>query len=143
QSAASPVVPPLDRLSGRPVSSLLAEAPLVHPPPPSRRPINYWMMNKKIVSLPFVLFSSGWAVGLYALFVRLCDTSDHSLGRFRTFGQNALAAYALHHMVETEVHTVVPNDSPLGYVLIGLAVFGGVTYLFVRTLEKQGVYIRL
>ena len=143
QSAASPVAPPLDRLSGRPVSSLLAEAPLVQPPPPSRRPINYWMMNKKIVSIPFVLFATGWAAALYGLFVLLCDTSGHGLGLFRTFGQNALAAYALHHMVEVQVHTVVPRDSPLGFVLIGMGAFAAVTYLFVRTLEKQGVYIRL
>jgi predicted acyltransferase len=144
KSAASPVVPPLARLSGRPLASLLVEPPLVQPPSPENgRPINYWMMNKKIVSLPFVVFSTGWAVGLFGLFILICDRTGWGIGLFRTFGQNALAAYLLHEMAEKQVHTIVPDDSPLKYVMVGLALFYSVTYLTVRYLEKQGVYIRL
>lgn len=143
KSAASPVWPPLGRLEGRSLSSLLAEAPLVQPPPPERRPLNYWMMNKKIVSLPFVVFSTGWALALYGLFIVPCDLLGWSIGLFRTFGQNALAAYLLHHLVEEAVHALVPKDSPLPAVLAGLAAFGLMTYLLVRGLERQGVRIRL
>jgi hypothetical protein len=121
----------------------MAELPLVQPPPPDRRPLNYWMMNKKIVSLPFVLFSTGWAAALYGLFVVLCDSAGRGVGLFRTFGQNALAAYLLHHMVEHQIQTLVPNDSPLPVVMAALAAFAVVTYLFVRALERQGVHIKL
>jgi predicted acyltransferase len=143
QAAVSPVVPPLAKLSGRAWADVAAEPPFVQPPPPSRRPHNYWMMNKRVVSLPFVAFSTGFAAALYGLFVLACDPSGRGLGVFRTFGQNALAAYVLHHMVETQVRTLVPKDSPLWWCLAGLAVFFAITYLFVRYLEKQGIHVRL
>jgi predicted acyltransferase len=100
-------------------------------------------MHKKVVSIPFVLFATGFASALYGLFVLACDRGGREFHLFRIFGQNALAAYVLHHMVETQFHTVVPKDSPLGWCLTGLLLFSAITYLFVSYLDRHKIYIRL
>lgn len=137
----SPVYPPLEKLEGREWTDLLAEPPFVGPP--DSRPANYWRMDKRIVSLSFTLFASGFALALYGLFVIACDIGPVNIPLFRTLGRNALAAYVIHHVVEHTILTVVPKDSPLWYCLAGLTVFLAISYLFVRSLEKQGVFIKL
>lgn len=141
--AVSPVWPPFDRAEGKPIRALLAEPPFVQPPDTKHRPNNYWMMNKRIVTLPFVLVGVGFASLVYGAFVLVVDGKGGQLGLFRTFGTNPLAAYGLHHLVEEQVHAIVPKDASLWACLLGLAVFYLISYAFVRALEKQGVFIRL
>lgn len=141
--ADSPVRPPLAKILKRPFLSLLAEPPFVEPPPPTLRKHNYWMMNKRVVTIPFVLFSLGFASAVYSLFILACDIGPVRLGVFRTFGQNPLATYVIHHSVEESLLTIVPHDSPLWWCMVGIVVFFGITYLFIRALEKQRIYIRL
>ncbi|MFO0960383.1 MAG: hypothetical protein U0800_23605 [Isosphaeraceae bacterium] len=137
------MLPPFGRAAeGRPIRRL-AEPLFVQPPDTKQRPNNYWMMNKRIVTPPFVLVGIGFASLLYGAFVLLVDGEGFRVGLFRTFGTNPLAAYGLHHLVEEQVHAVVPGDSPLWACLLGLAVFYAISYTFVRSLEKQGAFIRL
>jgi predicted acyltransferase len=149
-TAESPVRPPFDKVHNRSITSFLAEPPMMEVPPPSERKINYWMMYKKVVSMPFILFGTGWALTLYGLFIVACDLRGWQIGVFRTFGQNALAAYIIHHAVAAAIlgegpsgRGLVPEDAPLWWSLVWFAVFFGVVYLFVRYLEKRGIYLRL
>jgi predicted acyltransferase len=139
----SPVLPPLENLRARPVHLLLADPPFVTPPPPEKRVPNYWMMDKRVVTQPFIWFATGFAFALYALFVFACDMGGLAIGLFRTFGQNPLAAYIIHHAVEHTVLTVVPGDSPLWWCLTSTLAFFLITYVFVRYLENQRIYLRL
>ena len=105
--------------------------------------VNYWMMDKRIVSITFILFSTGFAFALYGIFVLACDRLGLSLGIFRILGQNPLAAYIIHHQTEKVVQLVVPKDSPLGWCLMGLAFFFILTMLFMSYLDRHRIYLRL
>jgi predicted acyltransferase len=144
--ADSPVMPPWERVKGRSAAQLLAEPPFVRPPD-EIRPMNYWLMGKRMPSLSFITFATGFAFALYGLFVLACDVGGLSIGIFTTFGTNALAAYFLHHVVEEALQPkddpLFPHDAPLWFCLAGLAVFFALTYGLVRFLEKRKIYIKL
>ncbi len=139
----SPVVPDFSLAKGRSWGDLLAEPPFVVPPLPAQRALNYWMMDKRIVSQSFVLFSTGFALVLYGLFVVACDVGGLGLGVFEIFGKNPLAAYIIHHFVAHTLLAIVPKDSPVAWVLVGLGASFGITYLFVSFLDSRKLYLRL
>lgn len=138
--AASPVWPDWTQLADREFP-LLAEPPFFAPP--TSRRLNYWMMGKRVASVSFIVFATGFAFATYAVFVAVCDMRGLSCGVFRTFGQNPLAAYVIHHMVLKAVRPLVPNDAPLWYCLLGLSIFFLITYVCVRALEQQRLFLRV
>ena len=141
--SSSPVVPDFSLAAGRTWGNLLAEPPFVTPPPPARRAPNYWMMDKRVVTQSFVLFSTGFALALYGLFIVACDVNGLRLSVFEIFGKNPLAAYIIHHFVAHSILAIVPKDAPIAWALIGLAASFGITYLFVRFLDTRKLYLRL
>jgi hypothetical protein len=138
-----------DVAPGKPVSggqdwgSLLAEPPFVQPPPPEQRALNYWMMSKRAASLSFMLFATGFALAAYIVFVLLGDVGRVEIGLFRTLGQNALAAYIIHEVIDKAVKAYAPKDSPLWWVAVAFTIFVTLTYLAVGYLERNGIYLRL
>ena len=139
--AADPVIPSDQR---RAVHELAwAEPPFVPPPDPVERLENYWMMSQRAGSLSYQTFAAGLSLALYAVFYIACDMGGWQLGLFRTLGTNALVGYVLHGMVDGAVSPFVPRDAPGWYVTAGFLVFFGITYLFIRKLEKDGIYLKL
>ncbi|QDS88856.1 hypothetical protein EC9_30510 [Rosistilla ulvae] len=124
-------------------SDRLAEPPFVAPPDQSHRKWNYWMMSQRGGTLSYVTFCAGVSVLVYLLFYIACDLLTLRWSFFQTFGTNALAAYVLHEMVGMAVKPFIPKDSPGWYVASGLLLFFLITWTFVRSLEKQKIFLRL
>ncbi len=152
-----------DNLKHQHWSKVLAEPPLV-PPPHSQEEVkdeerkhddktedrsydyrewNYWMMSQRSGSISYLTFGGGLSMALYGLFYVLSDMIGLKIGIFRTLGVNALAGYILHDMVGDAVKKFVPKDAPSIAMWIGFFVFFFVTWLFLRSLEKQKIYIKL
>lgn len=123
--------------------SCLGGFPAASPFCPPTRPVDLWTMSQRAGSVSYLTFASGFSLAVYALFVVTCDLGSVSVGLFRTFGRNALAAYVLHGMVASAVKPYVPKDAPVWYVAGGFGLYFLVTYLLVRGLEKEGIYLRL
>jgi predicted acyltransferase len=148
----------LDNVKQKNWSKVLAEPPLVPPPHSNEkiegekklqdrsyedRPWNYWMMSQRSGSISYLTFGAGLSMALYGLFFVLADMIGLKIGIFRTLGVNALVAYILHDMTGDAVKRFVPQDSTPAAMWIGFAVFFFVTWLFLRSLEKQKIYIKL
>jgi hypothetical protein len=101
------------------------------------------MMDKRIVTLSFTTFATGFALALYGVFVIACDLLGARWGVFRMLGMNPLLAYVLHQAVEGLVHLITPRDSPLWWVLAMLVLFYAVTLLLVKFFDDRKIYVRL
>jgi hypothetical protein len=129
--------------AGQEWSAWLAEPPFAPPPAPERRALNYWMMSKRTASLSFMLFATGFALAVYCIFILMSDVAGIQIGLFRTLGQNALAAYIIHEILDNAVKVYAPKDSPVWWVMLTFTVFATLTYLAVRYLERNGIFLRM
>jgi predicted acyltransferase len=117
----------------------LASPPFV----PPAAPPGLWTMSQRAGSVSYLVFGAGFSFALYALFVLACDLGGARWSVFHTLGRNALAAYVIHDLVGEAVKPWAPADAPLAYALASFLLFFGITYLFVRFLEKSGIHLRL
>lgn len=106
-------------------------------------PVNLWTMSQRTGSVSYLIFSSGVSLAILALFVVACDLLHLQVGLFRTFGRNALVAYILHSLVWGPIRQYAPSDSPLWWALSMSGLAFAITYLFIRHLEKDGVFVRI
>lgn len=119
----------------------LVEPPFV--PPPEGRAVDVWTMSQRTGSVTYLLFSAGFSLAVYALFVELTDIRAWKSTLFRIFGTNALIAYILHSMVSRFLKPYVPGDVPLAFVLAAWLLFMAINTVIVRHLERQGIFLKL
>ena len=79
---------------------------------------------------------------MLALFIVACDIGSFRLGVFRTFGSNALAAYIIHDLVNGAVAVRAARCAAL-VRLRGAAASLTLSYVFVRHLEKNKIFLKL
>jgi predicted acyltransferase len=117
---------------------------LVEPPfwPPSR-PVDIWTMSQRAGSNSYLWFAAGFSLLVYAAFVWWTDLRGRQLGMFRVFGLNPLAGYIIHSIVSHAVQPFAPPDSPLYWMVLAFALYFGITWLFLRGLDKQKIYLRM
>lgn len=139
--ADSPVWPDFSKADGRSIAELLPEPPTVPIPPTEERKFNYWMLYKRMVSVPFVVFSTGVAMTLLGLFVLTGDVCGVKVPSFERFGQNALAAYCFHHYLAEFQQLFVPKDSPSWWCWLNLAIFMIVIDRFLAWMQKNGIRV--
>ena len=136
------VLPKSGRWAGRSWKSLIAEPPLAQLDNPPRQ-WNYWMMSQRAGTPSYLLFSTGFSAVIFGLFWLACDVWKLRIGFLETLGGNALIAYILHELVGDALGGFATADAPLWYVGLLTAVFLGTVYLFLRALEKQGLFLKL
>jgi hypothetical protein len=120
-----------------------AEPPFVPPPGPNSREENYWMMSQRAGTLSYHIFAAGVAIALYGVFYGACDVWGFQVGIFRTLGANALVGYVLHGIVGIAMSAFMPEDAPAWYVAAGFVLYFSIIYLFLRSLEKDKIFIKL
>jgi predicted acyltransferase len=141
EKMSDPVIPSAERL--RTHSLTWAEPPFARAPDGDHRERNYWMMSQRVATISYHTFGAGFSLAVYVLFYFACDLRGWQLGLFRTFGSNALIAFILHELVSSAIKPFVPGDSPWWYCMAAFALYFGVTYMMVRSLEKQKIYLKL
>ena len=151
------VFPNMERFEGRSFESLIPELPFI--PPPYDGPVkgrradgqksrmmrewNYWMISQRQGTLSYTTFCGGLSIFVYALFYIVCDIWGFQLGVFRTFGTNALVGYMLHGLAGSAVQAFMPDDIPMVGMWTGWLIFMWLVWVFVRSLEKNNIYVKL
>jgi predicted acyltransferase len=127
------------------LTDYLADPPFVPPADKARAEAerNYWTMSQRAGTVSYLLFATGFALVVLAVFRVACDGWELQLGYLGLLGRNALAGYLIHGLVADAVKPFAPRDAPAWYVWCAFVVYLGVTSLILRYLDRNRLYLRL
>jgi len=117
----------------------LVEPPFVQP----ALPVDIWTMMQQTASPSYMLFSAGFSIFVYLLFVLVSDAWQVQVGIFRTLGKNALFAYILHGVVGDFMESSISNESTLSTILLTFAAFFFINWAVLRVMEYKEWYWKL
>ena len=129
--------------AGYALASVGGWAPPPFTPPAEGSAVDLWTMSQRSGSASYQTFAAGFSLLVYALFVVVSDVAGLSVGVFRTFDTNALAAYVLHSMVAGAVKPYLPGDAPFWYAALLTSFDFLIVWALIRRLEKDGVFFKL
>ncbi|MAT16280.1 MAG: hypothetical protein CMJ46_13535 [Planctomyces sp.] len=139
-----PVWPPMSEVGSRSFSEWFPPIPVLQADSDEDIVVNnYWKASKYVVSMPYVIFSVGFCFALYGLFVAMSDVLGLKIGVFRTFGSNALIAYALHFFIWDQIEGMGPRNAPDWFAYVQFGIFFAIMYLIVFSLERRKLFVRL
>ncbi|MGI8603824.1 MAG: heparan-alpha-glucosaminide N-acetyltransferase domain-containing protein [Verrucomicrobiales bacterium] len=132
-------------MAGGYLLSCLNQGGRLVPPPfwPAPPPYDLWTMSQRAGSVSYQTFAAGFSLAVYATFVWLADQRGWTSRWFAILGQNALAAYLLHTLIDVAFEPLKPRDAALWWVLILTASFIMVNTLLVAWLSRRGWFLRL
>ena len=102
-----------------------------------------WTMSQRTGSVSYQTFAAGFSLAVYALFVHalrsgqpagrpLPDLRPERPGRLHRPSHGRRRGQA-----------VRADDSPLWYVTAAFLLYFGICYLFIRYMEKNGIFLKL
>lgn len=115
------------------------EPPFVQP----ALPVDIWTMMQQTASPSYMLFSAGFSILVYLLFVLVSDAWQVQVGIFRTLGKNALFAYLLHGFVGAYMEPTISNESTLSTILLTFVAFFFINWAVLRVMEYKEWYWKL
>lgn len=118
---------------------------LVEPPfiPPTR-PVDMWTMDQQIASPSYMVFSAGFSVAVYLVFVLISDAWNFQVGVFRTLGKNPLFGYLYSGVVASLIFDrFLEDNSSLAAVLFIFALHFAFIWATLRFMEYKNWYWKL
>jgi uncharacterized membrane protein len=103
---------------------------------------NPFSMRNNNATVTLTAFGGGCSFMIFAL-CRWFTERGWTLPVFDLFGRNALAAYILHDLIAEAFKPFVPKDSPTWYLLTATTVYLIVNWVFVRSMDRQGIRVAL
>ena len=100
-------------------------------------------LDKRLITMPYVLFTTGIAAFAALLFGLLVRVPDFRFWPFKVMGTNALVIFMLHAVLILGILAVVPPGSPLGPVALALLALYAVCFLIAGWLYHRRILIRL
>ena len=113
-------------------------------PDRDHRKENYWMMSQRAATVSYHVFAAGLVAGR----CMRCSTSPATCGAgswacFARWAPTPWWATSCTAWSTDAVAPFIPSDAPGWYVTAGFLLYFGITYLFIRHLEKNNIYLKL